>query len=421
MASEYFDELETMSADSRSYIRSIKLVEAVTCAYQKSVSAREIMDRAGVKPQDIQTPADLQKLPITRKNELIDLEKQRLFGGFLTISFEDVARVFIAPGPVYEPLHSENIKWFAKSFWAAGMRRGDIAVNTFSYHMSPAGILFHEAIRDCGATAVPFGTGNTEILIKTMLDLKATFFVGTPSHLMSVIKKGQEIGHAWSEFSIKKAWFTGEMLTAAMRNTLEKDFGIDTYQAYAVSEPGGAIAYECKRKNGLHFMDEYVIEIVDAASGKQLGAGEVGEVVVTPVHNPTWGLIRFGTGDLSSYVDDRCPCGRTAPRLTGILGRAGDSAKVRGLFVVGKQATEIFAQFPEISKAQIVIDRPQLRDEMTLRIELKAADCDKAALSESISTKFQSTCQVRPDRIEFVGLGTIPDGAKTINDVRKWG
>jgi phenylacetate-CoA ligase len=420
MSSEYFDQLETMSAESRRHHQETGLQTTVARAYGKSVSVRETIDKAGIKASDIKTIPDLQKLPVTRKNDLIDLEKARLFGGFLTIQVEDVARVFIAPGPLYEPLHSESIKWFAKSFWAAGLRKGDVVVNTFTYHMSPAGVLFHEAIRDCGATVVPMGTGNSEILVRAMLDLQASYFVGTPSYLLSVINKAQELGHPWKKFNIKKAWFTGEMLTAAMRSTLEKEYGIDTYQAYAVSEPGGAIAYECREKNGLHLMDESIVEVVEPSTGKQLGAGEVGEVVVTPIHNPTWGLLRFGTGDLSSLVDGVCPCGRTAPRLTGILGRVGDSAKVRGLFVVGKQAAGVFAQFPEVAKAQIVIDRQAQRDEMVFIIELKSDAGDRGALSAGIAKKFKDTCLLSPDRIEFVGTGTIPDGAEIVNDIRKW-
>ena len=419
MPSQYYDRLETMTDEARLRYQSAGLSAAMKRAYETSVSAREILDAAGVKPSDIKTVADLQKLPVTRKNDLIDLEKQRLYGGFLTFPPEQVDRVFISPGPIYEPLQSESIEWFAKSFWAAGIRKGDVALNTFTYHMSPAGVLFHEAIRDCGATAVPMGTGNSEILVRTMLDLKASVFVGTPSYLLSVIKKAQELGHNWNEFNIKRAWFTGEMLTPAMRQTLE-NAGIDTYQAYAVSEPGGAVAYECSRKNGLHFMDEYIIEIVDPATGKQLGAGEMGEVVVTPIHNPAWGLIRFGTGDLSSFITDICSCGRTAARLTGILGRVGDSVKVRGLFVVGKQSCDIFAQFAQIGRAQVVVDRPGQRDEMTFKIELKDDKCDKDALSEEVAKKFQSLCLLRPDRIEFVTTGTLGEDAKSVVDLRKW-
>ena len=420
MQSPYFDHFETMSEEARARHQAAGLVETIQNAYAKSISAREIIDRAGVKPGDVKTVADLQKLPITRKNDLIDLEKQRLFGGFLTVPVEEVARIFISPGPIYEPLHAESIKWFAKSFWASGLRKGDIAVNTFNFHMSPAGMLFHEAIRDCGATALPMGTGNTEILIRAMLDLKASVFVGTPSHLLSVIKKAEELGHPWAEFNVKKAWFTGEMLTASMRHTLESVYGIDTYQAYAVSEPGGALAYECSEKNGLHFMDDYIIEIVDPVTGKQFGAGEVGEVVVTPINNPTWGLIRFGTGDLSSFVAGGCRCGRTAHRLTGIAGRVGDSVKVRGQFVVGKQAADIFSGFADITRAQITVERPNERDEMTFRFELRPGDCDKEALSKDIARKFQNLCLLRPDRIEYVEIGTIGEAAKTVVDLRRF-
>jgi phenylacetate-CoA ligase len=418
---EYFDELEMMTSETRERYQQQNLVLAIKRAYEKSISAREILNKAGIKLQDIQGIKDLGKIPITRKNDLIELEKKYLFGGFLTIPIEEVERIFISPGPVYEPLHSESIKWFAKTFWAAGFRKGDVVVNTFSYHMSPAGILFHEAIRDCSATALAFGTGNTEILTRTLIDINATGFVGTPSYLLSTIKKAEELGHIWNkEFNIKRAWFTGEMLTPAIRQTLENEYKVDTYQAYAVSEPGGAIAYECLEKNGLHFMDEYVIEIVEPATGKQLGPGEVGEVVVTPIHNSTWGIIRFGTGDLSSYTTEVCHCGRTTNRLTGILGRLGDSIKVRGLFVVSKQADTVFASFKEISRAQIVVDRPSQRDEMTFKIELKDEDIDNAALSEKIVERFQSACVLRPDRIEFVPSGFFTEKTKLICDNRKW-
>ncbi len=216
----YFDKLETMSDEVRRNYQKKGLGDAIALAYSKSVSAREIMDGVAVKPLDIKTARDLQRIPIIRKNDLIDLEKKRLFGGFLLIPVEDVARIFISPGPIYEPLHTESINWFAKSFWAAGFRKGDIALNTFTYHMSPAGILFHEAIRACGATAMAMGTGNSEILIRTMLDLKATAFVGTPSYFLGVIKKAEELGYPWGTFNIRKAWFTGEMLKPSMRQTL---------------------------------------------------------------------------------------------------------------------------------------------------------------------------------------------------------
>ncbi|MFH1662920.1 MAG: AMP-binding protein [Chloroflexota bacterium] len=419
---EYFDELEVMTADARQKYQNEMLAQTIENAYRHTQAARDLLDRAGIKPSQIKTINDLEKLPVTRKTDIIELQKEKPpYGGMLAIAAEDVERVFLSPGPVYEPIQHSGIKWFAKSFWAAGFRKGDIVVNTFTYHMSPAGILFHEAIRDCGATSIPVGTGHTEVQVKTMLDLGVTGFVGTPSFLMAVIKQAEDMGHDFKrDFKIKKAWFTGEMLPPSIRKTLDKEYEIDTRQAYAVTEPGGAIAYECYKKEGMHFMDEYIIEIIDPASGKQLGPGEIGEIAVTPIHNKTWGLIRFGTGDLSSYTVEECPCGRTANKLPGIVGRAGDAVKIRGMFVVTRQAEKVFSDYSQVSRFQIVVSRKAQRDEMTFRIELADENVDKGRLAEEINKKFQDTCLVRADRIEFVAGGTIAGGSKLIIDQRTW-
>lgn len=273
---EFFDELEIMPPEAREKYFNQKLSQTIDHAYRHAPAVREMLDKAGISPTQISTVKDLEKLPITRKTDLIEQQKANPpYGGFLTIPPEEVDRIFISPGPVYEPIQTASIKWFAKAFWAAGFRKGDVVINTFTYHMSPAGILFHEALRDCGATAIPMGTGNTEIQIKTMYDLKVTGFVGTPSFLMTLIKRAEEMGYNFRrDFALKRAWFTGEMLPPSLRRTFEEDYQIDTRQAYAVTETGGALAYECREKSGMHLMDEYVIEIVDPETGKQLGPGE---------------------------------------------------------------------------------------------------------------------------------------------------
>jgi phenylacetate-CoA ligase len=265
------------------------------------------------------------------------------------------------------------------------------------------------------------GTGNTDIQIRTMLDLKVNGFVGTPSFLMTIIKRAEEMGYNFRrDFALRRAWFTGEMLPPTLRGTLEEDYQITTAQAYAVTEPGGAIAYECRQKSGMHLMDDYIVEIVDPETGKQLGPGEVGEIVVTPIHNKVWGLIRFGTGDISSYTTDPCPCGRTSNRLVAILGRTGDAVKVRGMFIVARQAEQVFSSFGTISRFQIVVGRKAQRDEMTFRVELKDEAIDKEKLAEDLNKKFQSMCLVRADKIEFVEKGTIPEKHQIIVDERTW-
>jgi len=419
---EFFDELEIMPAKTREEYLNQRLSQTVDHAYRHALAAKEILDRAGLSPPQIQTAKDLEKLPITRKADLIELQKANPpYGGFLAIPPEEVDRVFLSPGPVYEPIQHAGIKWFAKSFWAAGFRKGDVVINTFTYHMSPAGILFHEALRDCGATAIPMGTGNTEIQIQTMRDLKVTGFVGTPSFLMALIKRAEEMGYNLiRDLSLKRAWFTGEMLAPSLRKTFEEDYHIATAQAYAVTETGGALAYECREKSGMHLMDEYVIEIVDPETGKQLGPEEVGEIVVTPIHNQAWGLIRFGTGDLSAYTNEPCPCGRTASRLTGIMGRTGDAVKVRGMFIVAKQAEQAVLSSEPISRFQIVVTRKEQRDEMTLKVELKDETVDQKKLADELNQRFQDVCRVKIDRFEFVGKGYIPEEHQLIVDERSW-
>ncbi|MDP2990198.1 MAG: AMP-binding protein, partial [Kiritimatiellota bacterium] len=285
----------------------------------------------------------------------------------------------------------------------------------------PAGILFHEALRDCGATAIPTGTGNTEIQLQTMYDLKVTGFVGTPTFLITIIKRAEEMGYDFcQDFALRRAWFTGEMLPPSLRHTFETDYHIATAQAYAVTEPGGAIAYECYQQAGMHFMDEYAIEIVDPETRKQLGPGRVGEIVVTPLHNQIWGLLRFGTGDMSTYITEPCPCGRTSHRLTGIVGRTSDAIKVRGIFVVTRQAEAAIMSLPAVSAFQLVVGRRENRDDLTLKVELGDEAVAKDRLTGDLEKRFQEACRLKLDRIDFVPEGTFPSGQPKVVDERKW-
>jgi phenylacetate-CoA ligase len=418
---QYFDALETMSSEERAKYQLAKLRETLEAAYNKSSAARKQLDVAGVTPDSFTSLKDLEKLPIIRKPELIEMQKANLpFGGLAMVPTQDIERIFISPGPIYE-YQPSGINWFARSFHAAGFGKGDIVVNTFTYHMSPAGILFHEGLRQCGATVVVMGTGNTDALIQAMLDLKINGFLGTPTFLLSVIKKAEEMGRNFTkDFALNKTWFTGEMLTASMRKTFEEQYQLATFQAYAVTEHGGAIAYECPHKGGMHLMDDYVVEIVNPQTGKAVERGEVGEIVVTPLHNRTWGLLRFGTGDLSSLNTRPCACGRTSLKISGILGRSGDAVKVRGMFIVAKQAEQVITGFATVAKFQIVVSRRGERDEMVLKLATKDSSTDRNKLSDEINRKFQDVCRLKLDKIEYVEAATIPDQRKVIDDVRKW-
>ena len=418
---KFFDDSESISPQKREEMQDQRLAEIVDFAYNNSRSARNLLDFINVKPSSAFNRQNLEQLPVTRKTDLIELQKSiPPFGGLLATPLEEVERIFISPGPVYE-YQPAGMHWFARSFYAAGFRKGDIVVNTFTYHMSPAGLLFHEGLRQCGATVVVMGTGNTDALIQAMLDLKVTGFLGTPTFLMAVIKRAEEMGYKFNDnFALKKTWFTGEMLPTSLRKAFEETYHLSTSQAYAVTEPGGAIAYECEVKSGMHLDNDYIVEIIDPQTGKQLGPGEVGEIVVTPLQNRSWGLLRFGTGDMSSLITEPCSCGRTSHRISGIVGRRGDAVKVRGMFIVSKQVSQVMSGFENVSKFQVVVSRKDDRDQMDLRIELKSEPADRVKLAEEIGEKIQRICRLKPDDVQYVDIGTLPPTYKVIDDIRKW-
>ena len=270
------------------------------------------------------------------REQLVKLEMEAPPFGGLSAKDVETDRIFTSPGPVYEPHLTEKDPIWARGYYAAGYRKGDVVLNAFSYHMVAAGLTFHSGLRRVGATVIPSGASSTENQVQLIRDLGATGYTGTPSFLMAIIKKAEEMGyHFKDKFKIRRASFVAEPLQPSLREKFEREYGIDTYQMYGATEVGD-VAYECNQKKGWHICEEVIVEIVDPTTGKQLGPGELGEVVVTRLNNIFF-LFRFGTGDLSKFVKERCPCGRTSFRILGISGRVGEATKVRGMFIAPSQ------------------------------------------------------------------------------------
>lgn len=397
-----------------------KLAGIVFHAYRYAPAFKAKLDRAGVKPSEIKTVKDLDKIPITSQSEMISLQKENPpFGGFLTVPIEKLERIFVSPGPLYEPIRiGDFAKAAAEALSVFGIMKGDRVLNTFSYHMVPAGLGVDQALRLLGATVIPAGVGLTDLQVKIMKDLGVTGYVGTPSFLMTLIKRAEEMGFQFrKDFSLHYAISSAEILPPSMRKAFEDDYGIKVADTYG-SAILGILGYECLEKSGFHIPEEIIIEIVDPNTGKPLGPGEIGEVVVT-LFDKTYPLIRFGTGDLSSFTDEPCACGRKSHRLTRIMGRVGDAVKVRGMFIHSKQVEEVILRFPEVSRFQITVSRSGHRDEWAIKLELKE-EVDREKLSESLQKSIQESCRVKPDRIEFVSRGAIAEGAVKIVDQRTW-
>lgn len=420
--SGYFrEDLEMMPwAEKKAYLEG-KLREIVRYAYEHAMAFRGKMDSADLKPGDIETFEDLEKIPITNKADLIELQKRDLpFGGFAGVPVGKLRRIYVSPGPIYEPGEREydEIAW-AQGLYAGGFRPGDIAVNTFNYHMMPFAMnMVDNSLNMVGCITVPTGVGNTELQVNILKNLKATAFCGTPSFLLTIAEKAEEMGlDLKRDLNLKVAFVAAEMLPESLRKTLEDKLGVILRQSYGTADIG-SLGYECIEKNGMHLPDDKIVEITDPHTGRQLPPGETGEIVAT-TFNKTYPLIRFGTGDLSYLTDDPCPCCRTSPRLVRILGRTDQITKVRAVFVHPGQADEVAARYDNISAYRVVVTRERDQDIMTFQVELRDENVDKGKLRKAIQNTIRDVMKVRGE-VGFVPHGTIPKGAKKIEDERTW-
>ena len=414
----FFDEKETMTPQRRREYDNRRLCEMVNLGYERSPRVKKMFDEIGISPMDIQVVDDLEKLPVISREELVEFEAaDPPFGGFAD-RHAQIERIFTSPGPVYEPhLGSEDPLW-ARAYSAAGFRKGDVVLNAFTYHMVAAGLTFHEGLASVGATVVPSGSSGTQQQVQLIKDLGITGYTGTPSFLMAIIKKAEELGHDFkSDFQLKRASFGAEPLPPSLRTIFEKTYGIDTYQMYGATEVGD-IAYECCEKKAWHICEEVLVEIVDPDTGRRLGPGELGEIVVTRF-NPIFFLFRFGTGDLSSIVDHTCPCGRTSQMLSGIAGRVGDAVKVRGMFIAPSQLARVSARFPD-TRFQVIISRAGHRDTLSVHLETAQHGSELDMLKSRFDTVFTEICTVKIDAIEASAPGTIGEDSPLMLDKRSW-
>ncbi len=373
-------------------------------AYDHAKGFKEIMDKADVSPYDIQSIKDLEKIPVLKKDQLPGLQSMNApFGNFATIHASEMARIFMSPGPIYDPQTDEQDFWrFSEALSIAGFGKEDIVQNTFSYHLSPAGFMFDSALRELGATVIPAGTGNRELQIQVMKDLRVTGYVGTPSFFSILLDAMEEKG--WmpgKEIHINKVFFTAEMLTTEMRKRCE-DSGISVYEGYGTADCG-CIAFEDKKGPGLCLTNTAVIQICDPHTGKEVHTGE-GEIVVT-LYDKSYPLIRFGTGDLSRWVE-----GYEGKRIAGVLGRVSDGIKVKGMFVREKQLSLVLEE-AGYRMFQGIVSWERNQDEFELLIE------SEEEISESLVGRLQDVIRVTPI-LKRVAPGTINKGDKRLIDKR---
>ncbi|HBO70741.1 MAG TPA: AMP-dependent synthetase [Deltaproteobacteria bacterium] len=417
----YFDESqETMDPKEREAFRRTILRETVRHAYENAPAARRKMDEAGVKPADVQDIEDLAKIPLTRKGDLKNLQKAEMpFGGLAAIPPREMKRIYVSPGPTYDPEGREGSHWrWEKAFIAAGFRPGDIVQNTFMYHFSPGGMMFDDGLLRIGCTVIPAGVGNTEMQVQVMRDLGVNGYVGTPSFLMTILEKAGEMGVTPGDgLALQVALVAAEMLPESLRTRFRDEFGIQVRQCYGTADVG-SLGYECFEAKGMHIPDEILLELVDPASGKVVGPGEIGEVVVT-LPNSTYPLLRFATGDLSIFSNEPCPCGRTSARLLRIVGRVDQVTKVKGMFVHPEQVVQVEKKAGEGVLLRFVITRTGHEDRLTIQAALPGGATPSDDLAARIAGAAREVTRLQGE-VVFVPEGELAQKEKKIVDNRKW-
>jgi phenylacetate-CoA ligase len=408
----HYDDLESRDPETREAALMAALPRQI--AHAKASAPYFAALLADVEPQAVATREALEALPVTRKSRLIELQKARPpFGGMSAVAPGQLARVFMSPGPIYDPEGRGADHWrMARALFAAGFRAGDLVHNSFSYHLTPAGAMLESGARALGCAVIPGGTGQTELQARAIADLKPSGYVGTPSFLRLILEKSREI--AVDVSSLRRALVSGEAFPPALQNDIAGR-GISATQAYATADLG-LIAYETEAHEGLVVDEGIILEVVHPGTGDVVVAGEVGEVVVT-TFEPTYPLIRFATGDLSAILPGRSPCGRTNARIAGWLGRADQTTKIKGMFVHPEQVAEVLKRHPEIGRARLVVSQDGHGDVMTLRAEVAAVG--DAAFAARLAEALVAVTKLK-GQVELVPPGSLPKDGKVIEDLRRY-
>jgi len=408
--SDHFDSLETRDAATREQHLFARLPAQVAHAMTAPGWGKHL---AGVDPSAVTSRAALAKLPVLRKSALIGLQKDNPpFGGFNVTPPGRAKRLFMSPGPIFEPEGQTGDYNAARALFAAGVRAGDVVHNCFSYHLTPGAFILEAGAHALGCAVIPGGVGNTEAQLDAIAQLKPAAYVGTPDFLKILLDAAGTVGKDAS--SIKRGLVSGAALPPSLRKELAER-GVAVKQCYAVAEVG-VISYESDALEGMIVNEDIILEIVRPGTGDPVADGEVGEVVATSF-NLDYPMIRLATGDLSAVLAGASPCGRTNTRIKGWMGRADQTTKVKGMFVRPEQIAEVVRRHPELVRVRLIVTREGEQDAMTLSAEC-ATPSD--GFEQTIGETLQAVTKLK-GAVKLVAPGSLPNDGKVIADERPVG
>ena len=408
---EHHDALETRDPAAREADLFARLPGVLAAALATPGYARHLN---GVDPASVTDRNALSTLPILRKAEMPALQKAAPpFGGLVGPSPGSFGRLFTSPGPIFEPEARHDDPWgAARGLFAAGFRHGDVVLNTFSYHLTPGGFIMDSAARAIGCAVIPAGPGNTEQQLEVITAYRPVAYAGTPDFLKILIEAAD--ARRVDVSCIRRAVVSGAAFPPSLQAWV-KQRGIDAFQLYATADLG-VIAYETPAREGMVLNENLIVEIVRPGTGDPVAMGDVGEIVVTNLdpHHPQ---IRLALGDLTAILPGESACGRSNTRIRGWMGRADQTAKIKGMFVRPEQVAEIARRHSEIAKLRLVVGRAGETDTMTLKAEIYA---EPAGFVDAVSSTLQQVTKLRGN-VEILPLGSLPNDGKVIADERPVG
>lgn len=394
-------------------------------AYDRSPYYRRRFDDAGVNPHEFRTLIDyLERTPFLKKEDIIEEQaKHPPHGSLLAVHPDEIVRLYVSPGPIVWSFTAAGYRRyceaFAKGVYLCGVRRSDVVDVTPNYAWVPAGTFMDDGYRMLGAAVLPGSVGMSDFHVEVMKLAKVTVIHAFTTFLAQLGEVVRQKGYdPRRDLAVRLGIIGGEIRSEAARRALGEPFGgIQIREQYGTAEVG-IIANECEFGGGMHLSDDHVVEVIDPTTAQPVEDGAGGEIVVSDVWRQAMPIIRYRTGDLTEGLNlEACPCGRSAPRLKRIIGRASDIPRIKGMFVVPRNVQNVLDRYPELGRFQLIVERPARQDELTIKIALKHP-VDMDALNPRLRAELHDALRLSAN-VEFVAVQDLPDGTPLIDDRRK--
>ncbi len=429
----YDEKIETMPVEELKKLQLAKLKKAVEYAYNNSKFYKNMFDRSGLKPSDIQTLEDIRKIPFTVKTDLRDNYPY----GLNAVPMEDIARIHASSGTSGKPTVVTYTKndlemWsecMARLITMAGVTKKDVVQISFGYGLFTGALGLHQGMEKVGATVIPASSGNTERQIMLLKDLGATVLVATPSYALYIAEMIEKMGLDINDFKLRVGLFGSEASSVEMHNELERRLHVLSTDNYGLSEIiGPGVAGECTYKQGLHVNEDYFyIEILNPETFEPVPDGEYGELVITALSKEAMPILRYRTKDITRIIPGTCPCKRTMRRLDKFQGRTDDMLVIRGVNVFPSQIEGVLMDIPEVgSSYEIVVTRENYMDKLEVSVEVadsglldnyKKLEELRAKIRHNLKTVLQIDAAVK--LVEPLTLKRFEGKAKRVTDLRK--